>query len=67
MDVLQEVLGVFSDVSSWISSAVTSLLPMFYTAEGGLTLIGVLAVAGLSISVTFLLIGVITNFLQFRA
>lgn len=67
MDVLQEVLSVFSDVSSWISSAVTSLLPMFYTAESGLTLIGVLAVAGLSISVTFLLIGVITNFLQFRA
>jgi hypothetical protein len=38
---------------------------MFY-AEGALTFLGVLAVAGLAVSVVFLLMGVVSNFLHFR-
>lgn len=64
--ILTAILAVFTAVGNWISTAVTALLPMFYSAEGGLTLIGVLAVAGLAFSVVFLVIGIIQNFLHFR-
>lgn len=66
-NVLSAILEVFTSVGAWLSEAVTSMIPMFYVAETGLTFIGVLAVAGLAISVAFLLIGVISNFLRFRA
>lgn len=71
MDILNQVLGVFTEVGAWIGDAVNALVPMFYTAptsggEGSLTFLGVLAVAGLAISVVFLIIGVIQNFLHFR-
>lgn len=66
-NVLDAILAVFMSVAEWISGAVTSLIPMFYVAETGLTFLGVLAVAGLAISVVFLIIGVIQNFLNFRS
>lgn len=65
MDVLTGILEVFSSVGTWISTAVSDLMPMFYTAESGLTFIGVLAVAGLAFSVVFLIIGIIQRFLHF--
>lgn len=66
MNVLDAVLGVFTEVGEWISTAVTNLMPMFYNTETGLTFLGVLAVAGLAFSVVFLIIGLIQNFLHFR-
>lgn len=66
MAILTAILEVFSSVGTWIAEAVTDLLPMFYVAETGLTFMGILAVAGLAISVVFLMIGVIQNFLHFR-
>lgn len=71
MGVLEAILAVFTSVGEWISSGVQAMIPMFWTAAetgtgGSLTFLGVLAVAGLAISVTFLLIGVIQNFLHFR-
>lgn len=72
MDILNRVLDVFEAMGEWIPEAVNSLIPLFYAApstsggEGSLTFLGVLAVAGLSISVVFLLIGIIQNFLHFR-
>lgn len=63
---LDAILAVFMSVGEWITSAVTSLIPMFYVAETGLTFLGVLAVAGLAFSVVFLIIGIIQNFLHFR-
>lgn len=65
-NVLEAILDVFDAVSTWIQSAVTSVMPMFYNAESGLTFLGVLAVAGLAFSVVFLIIGIIQNFLHFR-
>lgn len=64
--VLDAVLAVFTSVGNWISTAVTNLLPMFYSSETGLTFMGVLAVAGLAFSVVFLVLGIIQNFLHFR-
>lgn len=63
--VLNSILTVFDSIGEWIGTAVTSLIPMFYTAESGLTFMGVLAVAGLAFSVVFLLIGIIQRFLHF--
>lgn len=64
--VLDSIIGVFESMATWLADAVSAITPMFYTAEGGLTFIGVLAVASLAISIAFLILGVITNFLQFR-
>lgn len=64
--VLDAVLDIFSNVGTWISNAVTDLMPMFYSPTSGLTFLGVLATAGLAFSVIFLIIGVISNFLHFR-
>lgn len=54
MEILSAITNVFSAISTWIVEAVTGVLPMFYTAESGLTFLGVLAVAGLGFSVVFL-------------
>lgn len=65
-NVLTDVLEVFTAVGDWIADAVASVIPMFYSSTDGLTFLGVLAVAGLSFSVVFLLIGIIQSFLHFR-
>lgn len=66
MNILQKIMEVFTEVGTWIAGAVNELTPMFYTAETGLTFLGVLAVASLAFSVIFLIIGLIQNFLHFR-
>lgn len=66
-NVLSAILEVFSGVGEWIVTSVNDLTPMFYSAESGLTFMGVLGVAGLAFSVIFLLIGVIQGFLHFRS
>lgn len=66
LSIIESVLGVFDSIGEWIIAAVTDMMAMFYTSEGGLTLLGVLAVCGLAFSVIFLVIGLIQNFLHFR-
>ena len=63
--VLTAILAVFSAVGSWIVTAISDMIPMFYDSTDGLTFLGVLAVAGLAFSVVFLLIGIIQRFLHF--
>ena len=65
-NVLSDVLKVFGQIGAWIPTAVEDLLPIFWSAESGLTFLGVLAVAGLAFSVIFLVMGLIQNFLHFR-
>lgn len=65
-NVLSAILAIFSAIGDWIVSAVPKFFVLFYTAEAGLTFLGVLAVAGLAFSVVFLLIGIIQRFLHFR-
>ena len=71
MDILTQVFSVFTKFAEWIKTTIPTLISLFYTApasEGGtgsLTLLGVLAVCGLAMSVTFLLIGLIQRFLYF--
>lgn len=65
-NVISSILEIFLAISEWISTAVTSITPMFWAAETGLTFLGVLSVAGLGFSVIFLIIGLIQHFLHFR-
>lgn len=65
MTVVTSVLDVFSAIGHWIAEELPTYMTMFYTAEGGLTFLGVLAVAGLGFSVIFLLISLIQKFLHF--
>ena len=64
MGILEAILAVFTSVGTWLQTAVTNLIPMFW-AEGSLTFLGVLAVAGLAFSVIFLVMGIIQRFLHF--
>lgn len=66
MTILTAILEVFSSIGTWIVETIADLMPMFYVAETGLTLLGILAVCGLGMSVIFLLIGIIQSFLRFR-
>ena len=72
MSILTAILAVFTDVGTWITTTIPKMLSLFWTpgasegASGSLTLLGVLAVAGLSISVVFLLIGFVQKFMHFR-
>lgn len=56
---------VVSFIMNWIVSALTSVQSVFYV-DGSLTLIGTLAIIGVSIAVIWLIIGVFTRFLQLR-
>lgn len=70
--VLQSILDVFDAIGTWFVEFVPTLFALFWTpgegsAPGSLTFLGVLAVAGLAISVVFLVVGLIQNFLNFRS
>lgn len=65
MAVITTILGVFTSIAEWFADAIPTVISLFY-AENVLTFLGGLAVTGLGISVVFLLMGVISNFLHFR-
>lgn len=70
--ILADILEVVESVGQWVVESVQALMPMFYTAAtdtapGGLTILGILAISGLSLSIIFLLLGFIQNFLHFRS
>lgn len=65
--ILGAILGVFNEVATWLVSALNTLMGVFYNAETGLTVMGVLGVSSLAIAVIFLVLGVIQNFLRFRS
>lgn len=72
MTVVDAILAVFMTVAEWFGGAFDAIIPMFWTAgtggeAGSLTFMGTLAIAGMAIGVVFLLLRVVSNFLQFRA
>lgn len=64
--VVASITGVFTAMASWITTTIPSVVAVFYDEEGGLTFLGTLAVIALSVSVFFLLMGLVQNFLHFR-
>lgn len=67
---ISAITNVFTEMGSWLVTAIQSMLSVFATSgtDGTVTLtfLGVLAVAGLGLSIMFLVIGLIQNFLHFR-
>ena len=70
LSLLDAILTVFDELSTWIQDSLLTLSALFWNSAadgtGGLTFFGILAVVGLGISVIFLLLRVIQNFLHFR-
>lgn len=75
MDVITSITSVFKAIGDWFVEFIPTLISLFYTAPsgtgadatpGGLTFLGVLAVSGLSVSIFFLIMGLIQKFLHFR-
>lgn len=69
--IITAMTTVFDAIFTWIKSAITSCIEVFYTAGTGdsggqLTFLGVLALIALAISIFFLLVGLIQNFLHLR-
>ena len=69
--IITAMTTVFDAVFTWIKSAITSCVSVFYTAGSGdqagqLTFLGVLAIIALAISIFFLLVGLIQKFLHLR-
>ena len=61
------VTNVFAGIGEWITNFLPTIMAIFYDTEANaLTFLGVLAICGLAISIFFLLMGVIQNFLHFR-
>lgn len=63
--VISAITAVFTAVMSWIITAIQSVVAVFWTGEA-LTFLGVLALVALGISIFFLLVGLIQNFLHLR-
>ena len=58
---------VFDGLGVWLIAGLNNVIALFWVADTGtLTLLGILAVAALAVSVFFLLMGIIQNFLHFR-
>lgn len=61
------ILSVFTQVVEWITGAVNAVVPMFYSAETGLTLIGTMSIITVAFGVCFLIVGLIQRFMGFRS
>ena len=64
--VVEDILSVFDAIGTWIISSITKMMPIFYSTDSGLTILGVLAVASLAFGVVFLIVGLIQRFFHFR-
>lgn len=64
---LTAIFAIFGDVGDWIVEMLGSITSLFWNAtDNSLTFLGVLSLVSLGISVIFLMIRVVQNFLHFR-
>lgn len=71
MGIVSSFTEVFTAIGTWFVTFIQSIIPLFWvegteTAAGHLSFLGVLAVIGLAISVFFLVMRLIENFLHLR-
>lgn len=65
---LADILTVFTEIFTWIREAMIGVVDVFYDpATSELTFFGILGIAALGISIFFLLMRVVQNFLHFRS
>lgn len=66
-NIIGALTAVFDAIFTWLVSAIQAVIPVFWVAGTGLTFIGVLALVALGISIFFLILGLIQNFLHLRS
>ena len=59
------ITEAWTEIMTWITTSLNSVQTVFYGADG-LTFLGTLAVVGVAIGISFLVIGVVQNFLKLR-
>ena len=69
---MTEITKVFGAIGDWIITFLNNLVPLFWTEgagdkPGSLTFFGILAMIGLAVSVFFLLMRVVENFIHLRS
>lgn len=63
---LTAIFDTFVSIFTWLRSSLGIVMHLFYTANDGLTFFGTLSLVALGISIFFLLMRVVQNFLHFR-
>ena len=63
---MESVLDVFSGIGSWIVEFIPTLFSLFYQAESGLTLIGIMSLMALAIGLVLLFINILRSIIKFR-
>lgn len=66
MEILTQVLGVWTELVGWFGDAITAVVPIFYGADG-LTFVGVLTVLAIAFGVATKIIAMVRSYLQMRA
>ena len=61
------ITDVFSEIATWMTSAIADMEPIFWNSSSGLTFMGILACAGLGFSVILLVLSLIQKFMKFGA
>lgn len=64
-DLITSVFDVFSSIGTWFADNIPSMLSVFWNDETGLTVLGVLALAGLGISIIMMVFNFIRGFFSF--
>lgn len=64
--IIDAVFGVFTEIGDWFVTAIQSMIPIFYSTEGGLTILGVLALCALGFSIIMLLINKVLDFFRWQ-
>lgn len=65
MNIVELVLSVFTAIAGWFVETITAITPIFYVAETGLTIIGVLSLCGLGVGIILLVINLVRRFFNF--
>lgn len=61
------ITGVWTQVMTWITTSLGSVQDVFYNStDSSLTFLGTLSVISVAIGIAFLVIGVISKFLELR-
>lgn len=64
IDIVTQIMAIFTAIGNWFVSSVTSMLPIFYAPDTGLTIIGVLTCCGLGVSVILLVLKFVKRFFK---
>lgn len=67
-DIFSDISVIWTSLFTWMITALNSIVDLFWdAANNDLTFFGVLAIVAVGISIFFLLVRVIQNFLHFRS